>query len=139
MPLNIHPAIGSILICDFCPGFVAPEMVKRRCVVVVSPRFRNREGLCTVVPLSTTPPSPVEPYHMKLCFDPPLPSPYDSDYKWVKGDMLYTVSFGRLGFPFIGKDGDGKRQYDKRIVSKEELSAIQQCLLAGLGISILTK
>jgi len=138
MPLNFHPEIGSILICDFFPGFVAPEMVKRRCVVTVSPRFRHRDGLCTVVPLSTTPPPQIEPYHKKLFFNPPLPSPYASEFKWVKADMLYTVSLGRLSLPFKGKDESGKRIYDPRIISREELLAVQRCLLAGLGISALT-
>ena len=138
MALNYHPAIGTIVICDFA-GFVAPEMVKRRPAVIVSPRFRNRDNLCTIVPLSTTPPPIVEAFHMQLRFDPPLPSPYESDLKWVKGDMLYTVSLGRLSLPFRGKDELGKRIYDQRIISPEELASVQRCLLAGLGISGLTK
>jgi uncharacterized protein YifN (PemK superfamily) len=139
MPLNFHPAQGTIVVCDFFPGFVAPEMVKRRCAVIVSPRFRNRDNLCTIVPLSTKAPSPIEAYHMQLKFDPPLPSPFDSPTKWVKGDMMYTVSLHRLSLPFIGKDDQGKRVYDQRIISREELSAVQHCLLAGLGILPLTK
>ena len=53
MPLRFHPRVGSILICDYSTGFVAPEMVKRRRVVVIS-RLRQRADLYTVVPLSTT-------------------------------------------------------------------------------------
>ena len=138
MALNYHPAIGTVVICDF-HGFVPPEMVKRRPAVIVSPRLRKREGLCTVVPLSTTPPPVVEAYHMQLRFDPPLPSPYESAFKWVKGDMLYTVAMGRLSLPFCGKDELGKRMYDQRIISPEDLASVQRCILAGLGISGLTK
>jgi len=53
MSLLYHPKQGAIVICDF-KGFVPPEMVKRRPAVIVSPRMRKREGLCTIVPLSTT-------------------------------------------------------------------------------------
>lgn len=137
MPLNYHPSIGTIVICDF-QGFVAPEMVKRRPAVVISPRLRSREGLCTIVPLSTTIPPKIELYHHKLIVDPPLPSPYDSGWHWVKGDMIYTVSFSRLSLPFLGKDSFGKRQYDQRVVGKEDLLAIQQCVIHALGFSDLT-
>lgn len=137
MPLNFHPEPGTILVCDF-NGLVVPEMVKRRCVVVISPRFRDRGELCTVVPLSTTDPPRVEPYHMRLRFDPPLPRPYESEYKWVKGDMLYTVRLGRLSLPFCGKDPSGNRIYHQRIVTPAELASIRECVAAGLGISMLT-
>lgn len=44
-----------VLICDFTTGFQAPEMVKKRPVVVVSPRRRIGQ-VCTVVPLSSVAP-----------------------------------------------------------------------------------
>ena len=59
MALKFHPKPGTILVCDFRQGFRAPEMIKRRPVVVVSPRLRNRTDLCTVVPLSTIEPRPI--------------------------------------------------------------------------------
>jgi uncharacterized protein YifN (PemK superfamily) len=64
MPLTYHPETGTILICDYNlgGGFIEPEMVKRRPVVVISPRFRHRDWLCTVVPLSTT--HQVQPKHI---------------------------------------------------------------------------
>jgi uncharacterized protein YifN (PemK superfamily) len=55
MAIHFHPQRGTIVVCDF-RGFEAPEMQKRRPVVVVSPRLRHRDNLCTVVPLSTTAP-----------------------------------------------------------------------------------
>ncbi|QQG36900.1 MAG: type II toxin-antitoxin system PemK/MazF family toxin [Micavibrio aeruginosavorus] len=49
MSIAEHPNKGSILLCDFNHGFVAPEMVKRRPVIVISPKIHGRVGLCTVV------------------------------------------------------------------------------------------
>lgn len=137
MTIQFNPEQGTILVCDF-HGFVTPEMVKRRPVVVVSPRLRNRENLCTVVPLSTTPPREVSAYHFKLHVAPLLPAPYNADFHWVKADMVYTVSFDRLSLLFDGKDGSGKRIYDVRVIDKSDLLKIQSCVLHGLGLSTLT-
>ena len=134
MAIKFVPAQGSILICDF-KGFQEPEMTKRRPVVVISPKMKDRWGLCSVVPLSTTPPRPVKDYHLKLKTDPPLPEPYSSEWQWVKADLIYTVSFERLHLMFDSKGDDGKRIYDQRIVSKDELEAIQKCVLFGLGLT----
>ena len=137
MALQFHPEQGTIVICDFT-GFVSPEMVKRRPAIIVSPRLRRREGLCTIVPLSTTPPEPVAPYHFKLHVAPPLPAPYNANYHWVKADMLYTVSFNRLNLPFLGKDSSGKRKYDVRIIDPADLIKIQDCMMHALGLTRLT-
>lgn len=141
MPLTYHPETGTILICDYNlgGGFIEPEMVKRRPVVVISPRFRHRDWLCTVVPLSTTPPSPAQAYHYKLELDDPLPEPYNSPVQWVKGDMLATVSFKRLSFPFRGKDESGRRQNIINIVDPADLRNIRECVLYALALSHLTE
>ncbi len=102
-------------------------MVKRRPAVIVSPRMRQREGLCTIVPLSTTPPNDIEAYHYKLYIDPVLPEPYDAEFHWVKADMVYTMSLGRLFLPFFGKN-QGKNGYDKMVISNDDLVNIQQCI-----------
>ena len=52
--------------CDFTTGFKVPEMVKRRQVVVVSPRYRRHTGLCLVVPFSTVAPNEIEPHHYEI-------------------------------------------------------------------------
>lgn len=137
MAIQFHPEQGTIVICDFA-GFVSPEMIKRRPAVVVSPRLRRRNGLCTVVPLSTTPPDPICPYHFKLHVTPVLPAPYNADFHWVKADMLYTVAFSRLHIPFDGKDALGKRNYDLRVIDAADLLKIQECILHGLGLLRLT-
>ena len=97
-----------LLLSVIFAGFVVPEMVKRRPAIVVSPRLRGRSGLCTIVPLSTTPPAREQKYHCLLELNPPLPRPFDAEVCWVKGDMLYTVSFARLNLPHE-KDAHGKR------------------------------
>jgi len=133
MGLQYPPKRGTILICNF-HTFRQPEMTKMRPVIVLSPRFNERSDLCTVVACSTTKPNVVMPYHYEYHIDPPLPAPCYSPIQWVKGDMLYTVSLRRLKFPFSGKDANGKRIYDKRIVPNDILNKIEQCVIFGLGI-----
>lgn len=133
MAISIHPAPGAILIADFGHNRV-PEIVKRRPVIVISPRFRERTGLCAVVPCSTTAPRKMQPYHYKLIVAPSLPPPYDDEEMWVKADLVYTLSFERLSWPFSGKDGNGKRIYDMRHVSDIDFNGIQDCVRAGLGL-----
>ena len=137
MTIIFHPDPGTVLICDFS-GFKAPEMVKRRPVIVISPRFRERDNLCTVVPLSTTAPAKLCEYHCRIRMEPPLPAPYTDTVMWVKADMLCSVSFDRLSLPFVGKDSDGKRVYDVRHVTEVELKDIQACVLHGIGLGRLT-
>jgi len=132
MPIRYHPKRGSILICDFT-GFHSPEMTKRRPVIVISPKIKSRAGLCTVVALSATEPQPIEPFHCTIQIDPPLPFPYDKPQCWVKGDMLYTVSFDRLRFPFQ-KNPQGKRIPIIQQISAQEMILVETCVLAGIGI-----
>ena len=92
--LTFQPKPGMLLICNFT-GFQAPEMIKVRPVVVISPRRRSGTRLCTIVPLSTTVPSPVEPFHHRM--DPrSLPSRFRVQDSWAKCDMVYTVALDRL-------------------------------------------
>jgi mRNA interferase MazF len=138
MAIKIHPGLGAIVICDFA-GLNEPEMTKRRLAVIVTPFIRVRPMLCTVVPLSTTAPLPRRDYNCELQVDPPLPAPYDSPLQWVKGDMVYTVSLDRISLPFSGKLENGKRVYDVRILTQDELTRVRRCMLFGLGIPQLTK
>ena len=137
MAIYFHPEPGTIVICDFT-GFKSPEMVKRRPAVAISPRLRQRGGLCTIVPLSTTPPLKIAPFHFKLHINPVLPHPFSSLFHWVKADMLYTVSFERLFLPHNGKDESGKRIYIERVIDEADLVKIRQCILHGLGMTALT-
>jgi len=128
MALKFHPKPGTILICDYT-GFKAPEMVKSRPCIVVSPRLRRREGLCTVVPLSTTPPHRTEPYHHQVTLDRPLPYPFGAATMWAKCDMLATVSFDRLALIKIRP-----RQYIKPMLSAADMNRIRTCIMHALGI-----
>ncbi|QBJ80539.1 type II toxin-antitoxin system PemK/MazF family toxin [Aquitalea sp. USM4] len=136
--MNEYPGTGTIVICDF-DFLKAPEMVKRRPAIVVSPRLRQRDNLCLIVPCSTTEPRRIMPYHYLLRMDDPLPHPYDSGEHWVKCDMLYTVATSRLNFPFIGKDANGKRIYDIRQLNAGQMRGVKAAILHGMGMSELTE
>ena len=137
MAIKEHPPIGTILRCDYNHGFVAPEMVKPRLIVVVSHRIRARPGLCTVVPLSTTAPDPVMPYHVQLDISPALPEHYSSTGVWVKGDMINAVGFHRLNLVSFGKS-QGRRAYYLNPLNDQQIKLIRNCILHGLGLSSLT-
>lgn len=97
MALRFQPAPGTILNCDFA-GYVVPEIVKSRQVVVIW-KHKTNARLVYVVPLSTTPPHTPALAVELPCL--PLPRPgQDQDTRiWVKCDMIYTVSTERLSLP----------------------------------------
>ncbi|WP_183260414.1 type II toxin-antitoxin system PemK/MazF family toxin [Bradyrhizobium sp. CIR48] len=136
--LKFHPEPGTVVICDYTTGFRKPEMVKRRPVVVISPRLKRRHGLATVVPLSTTPPVPVCDHHCKISLNPVLPAPFDSAEMWVKADMLATVGFERLELLRTGRDQQGKRKYLTPQLEQAHLKTVYQCVLHAIGIGHLT-
>ncbi|MES1947443.1 hypothetical protein C84B14_08842 [Salinisphaera sp. C84B14] len=132
MTLMFHPDQGTVLICDFSTGFKAPEMVKKRPVVIVSPRRRQGSPLYTVVPLSTTPPTPVEPYHHQI--DPKsLPGQLGRKQTWAKCDMLNTVSLDRLDRVLI-RQANGKRLYTSGMLTRDDWQSIRQCLRYALDL-----
>ena len=139
MALAEHPAIGIVLMCDYETGFIIPEMVKRRQVVVISPKIEARGGLCTVVPLSTSAPEPEMQYHCQIDLPDQLPGWMDKKGIWVKADMMAAVSLKRLDFIRLTKDKQGKRIYCQTPVSAENLKKIRGCVLASLGLAQLTK
>ena len=137
MAIQFHPDVGDILICDFAQlSTKEPEMVKRRPVINLTPKGRYGR-LCTVVPLSTTAPDPNQMWHCKVHAD--LPRPYNSPEAWVKGDMLYTVSFERLFLFSIGKDSSGKRIYLRPSIGEEEMQRVYACILNGMALYKLSK
>jgi mRNA interferase MazF len=136
--LKYHPEPGTILICDYSTGFKKPEMVKKRPVVIISPRLKRRHGLATVVPLSTTEPNPICDHHCKISIKPALPAPFDSEEVWVKADMLATVGFERLELIRTGRDHEGKRKYLTPQLEQAALKIVYQCVLHGIGLGRLT-
>lgn len=136
MAIKYHPDAGDILICDF-KGMIPPEMVKRRPVINLTPRYRRSGGLCLVAPLSTTAPNAVQLWHKRLRVD--LPAPYTSPEVWLKGEFLYTVSYERLFLFSAGKDEYGKRQYARPALSEKEMMDVWQCVFHGMGRSDIVK
>ena len=100
--LTFQPKPGTLLVCDFGTGFKMPEMVKKRPVVVISPR-RRRSRLCTVVPLSTTAPNPVERFHHLMN---PQSLPVSRFFSWTDhvGEVRHAVHRGS------GSTGPGETQ-----------------------------
>ena len=138
MALAEHPPVGLVLTCNFEPGFREPEMVKRRPVVVISPKMRGRPDLCTVVALSLTAPERILSCHAQIDIHPALPERWESEGVWVKGDMVYTVGLHRLDFIRLGKDQNGKRRYYLHSLSHENIKLVRQCVLHGIGLGALT-
>ena len=113
-------------------------MVKRRLCVVVSKRMKGRGRLCTVVPLSTTAPAQPQAYHCELDVQFRIPKPWGNRTRWVKGDMLYSVSFDRADLLLLGKDEAGRRRYQTDTISSRDLARVQACVLHGLSLGKLT-
>lgn len=132
MGIKYHPRVGEALYCEYAG--IEPEMVKRRLVVVVSPKAVERHGLVTVVPLSTTAPDPVKPWHVRLSRDP---LPGSNSEVWAKCDMINVVCFERLWGRY--SRWQGKREYVKMQVSIDDLRAIRQGMAQSLGLRLATE
>jgi mRNA interferase MazF len=128
VPLTFHPDPGTIVICDFSEGFRPPEMVKVRPVVVISPRRRSIQ-LVTVVPLSSSAPIPVQPWHIQL---PDGTYPPARGVIWAKCDMLATVGFVRLDR--VKTQLQGRRVYQTFQLGDAEFAAILAGVRAALGL-----
>ena len=131
MPLTFHPDAGAILICDFS-GFVPPEIVKKRPVVVVSPRRRSgpADALVTVVPLSSQEPHRLEPWHFEI----PLGAyPPARGRMWIKGDILMTVGLARLDRVRF-REG-GRAVYRPLNMSAETMVHVRAAILAALKLA----
>lgn len=130
---------GTVLLCDYSKGgFLEPEMIKRRPAVVVSPRLPYRDGLCSVVPLSGSEPAKPVPYVARIDLPAPLPPPFEQSVWWAKCDMLATVGFGRLDLFRTARDQTGKRKYIQPKLSEVAFRAVQEAILAALGMQDLT-
>lgn len=134
MTIHYQPVFGQVLICDFPQEFKQPEMIKRRPVVCISPKMRNRFGLATVVPLSTTKPTVDADYCVEIKLNSPISPKFNSPICWAKCDMLYTLSYGRLSVPYWGKDPSGKRLSNTMILDSGTMCEIMTGVLAGMGI-----
>lgn len=128
MAIAFHPKAGAVLVCDF-RGYVKPEIIKTRPVVVISPNHLRRPGLVSVVPLSTTAPLDVEPYHY-LLHGSPVPGS-GAEAVWAKCDLVATVSLERLDRKKVGR---GK--YVVGHVAMEHVRAMRRCVAISLGLEL---
>ena len=138
MPILYHPEQKSLVVVNFDGGFKEPEMVKARLAVVMSKRIARRVGLCTVIPLSTTPPDHPMPFHGEIDIGFDLPGRWRRRC-WVKGDMITSVAFHRVELIRLGRDRRNKRRYLTRPLDDDTFLAVQRYALHGLGLSLLTK
>jgi len=137
--LTFHPKQGTIVRVRFDGAFKEPEMVKPRLCVVISKPMKARPALCTVVPLSTTAPARIMPYHCELDIPFDLPDRWGRKRRWVKGDMVYSAGFHRVDLLLLGKDRSGKRIYQTRTLETTDMKMVQASVLHGLALSDLTK
>ena len=128
MPLKFQPKKGDVVMCDFM-GFVAPEMIKVRPVVVIAKHRHNRH-LVTIVPLSTTEPNPLQNYHYAM---PVNPLPDKKSSCWAKCDMVYTVSIHRLD-RYKYRDQQGNRSYVVPKINEQCLQKIQDAIVNSLDL-----
>lgn len=130
MALKFQPRAGQVVRCDF-RGMIEPEMVKLRDVVVLMPHKQNRK-LVSVIPLSTTQPAPVQPYHHLLSKDP-RPDGTAMRSVWAKCDMVYTVSTERLEMHYT-RSRRGGRESVKVVLPPADFDAIRKCVAIALGL-----
>ena len=130
MALTVRVKTGMVLSCDFS-GYILPEIVKTRPVVVISPNEIVRPDLFTVVPLSKTAPNPVRDYHYQLKSDPFQVS---TDIAWAKCDLSATVCYDRLDRWEVRR-----RQYIIGRISAEEVRSIRICVAKSIGLDIAPK
>lgn len=129
--LTIHPHAGTLLICDF-HGSIDPEINKRRPVIVVAPRLAHREGLCMVVPTSTTAPNYPQPFHVRLSKNY-HPGELETVPIWAKCDLISSVSMRRLDRFRVGH-----RNFVAPKISEADLDAVRRGIFAALGYPSLT-
>ncbi|WP_407334350.1 type II toxin-antitoxin system PemK/MazF family toxin [Enterovibrio sp. 27052020O] len=132
MAIQYSPQVGQILMCDF-KGMKEPEMVKRR-PVIVTRSSRKGPKLVQIACLSTAKPEPTLNHHMHI-EDKFLPRDdfFQGKETWLKGDMLYTVSFDRLDYIRLGRDNQ-KRIYFKQSLSRENMRKVLSCVLHGMNL-----
>jgi uncharacterized protein YifN (PemK superfamily) len=126
--LSFVPAPGSIVICNF-EGYVQPEMVKIRRVVVISPMRTFKyvtDATVIVVPLSEVEPWPTLPWHHRI------PSGRYAGLRtcWVKGDLIAHVGLVRLDRVLHG------RVWIVPILHADDLFAVRSAVANAIGIHL---
>jgi uncharacterized protein YifN (PemK superfamily) len=125
MALLFQPKPRVVVMCDFA-GFIMPEMVKVRPVVILA-RHKHNRHLVTVVPLSTTAPTKLEDHHHELSVNPLPDKPHTTC--WAKCDMVATVSITRLDRYHLGRN-----QFVTPDISNADFAAIRAGVVAALNL-----
>lgn len=137
MALLYPPKVGDIVMCQFPECLAAPEMIKKRAVIVISPRLAGRDGLVAVVPISNSAPDPVHAHHCEIEVRLlPKFMQATGGNRWAKCDMLYTFSLERLSLIQDGRRdrATGKRIYDHCKADLVTVQAVRRSIAAALGI-----
>jgi uncharacterized protein YifN (PemK superfamily) len=121
MSINFYPKPAQVLICNFETGFVPPEMVKLRRVVILSSYQLNKRGICTVVPLSTTTPNKINDFHFVIQAGKYKFLSMQKDI-WVKADMITTISIARLDRICVGKN------FLSPSINNDDFNEIRRCV-----------
>lgn len=124
--INYQPPEGSVLYCDYT-GFISPEMIKKRPVVVTKKHSRNSK-LVTVVPISMTEPIPVLKHHIPMEVEF-CKLHLKSKVSWVKCDMINVISLDRL---HMVKNHQGERYIPR--ITPEELEKIREGIKLSQGL-----
>jgi uncharacterized protein YifN (PemK superfamily) len=122
------PAPGSIVICNF-EGYLRPEMVKKRRVVVVSPMRTFKymsDATVLIVPLSEVQPVPALPWHHLI------PGGRYAGLRtcWAKGDLVAHVGLARLDRIF--HDGN----WAIPVMYENDLAAVRRAVVCVVGIGL---
>ena len=112
--------------CDFA-GFIVPEMVKVRPVVILSKHKHNRH-LVTIVPLSTTEPTKLEDHHHELSTNPRLDDHFF--FNDTTTTEIYTVALARLDRYQIGKN-----QFVTPTLAQSDFDAIRAGVVSSLNLA----
>jgi uncharacterized protein YifN (PemK superfamily) len=132
MALPFYPKAGQVLVCEFS-GFVEPEMVKPRPVVVISPRLPHRSEIVTIVPLSTTAPKHEFPFVYRLSRNYKPGAPLDLPC-WAKADMVVNIGRWRLNSFKVGR-----RRWEAPQMTKQDLEGVRRAVLWGMGMGHLIR
>ena len=127
MSLKFYPRAGQIFVADFS-DLKAPEITKKRPVIVISPRLPYRSELTAVVPISTTAPRQDLPFVYKLERNyTPWGDPLQDC--WVKADLVMNISLQRLSAFKVDR-----RKYLYPTLTQEDLENVRMAVLSGLGL-----
>jgi uncharacterized protein YifN (PemK superfamily) len=128
MPLSFVPGPGSIVICDFA-GYLPPEMVKKRRVVVLSPPHAFKglsDTTLVVVPLSEVRPNPAQPWHHEIAA-----GTYAGVRScWAKSDLVAHVALARLDRIFFSG------RWVVPVVHADDLSEIRRGVARAIGLHL---